>query len=556
MANKVIYFGVCVDNQDPALSGRIRAVLDSNWEGKTPKDYDADQLEALLSTEAGNPDLIKKYGSGESGVQKLKWSENDPHLCSPFLPAFINIIPQTNENVKIILYDPDNPTQNKEYVGPSISSPSNYPYQQFAGGRQGTSKGNRVKRDQNITDSDISTNTFAYPDKIALDGRNNSDLIFGDSEVLLRAGKFISNPKTPEFPVFNPQMSTLQITNYPSKLTLEEKEITKEIVEEVDIKYLVEYEIFNLESETTFDGKITLYEILSNPPLVSLPTSVGVGLTTEIYNTKARVTLNFQSQFVSGATYLIDNFLNEVDGRDNTSLKTGPFEGINWTKSAGDGDDIINIGTSASSDEALNLYPFYFRPSLEFQKELDVVNPNDSGVVQERKKLNAQQFTKDIRLIGVNGDKHYGLKISRDQSTNEIKKETTKIDEAKLDETTREGIINAISNKILLYSHDSSIADKEKRNPLVENTNNAPSGDNMGVDQKTQITLNDKEMEPVVRGDQLVKVLTMIVDYLGKHEHGLPGTAPFNETKSGPTLKEVEKILQDKNFLNQNIRIN
>ena len=53
MGNKVIFFGVCVDNQDPALSGRIRAVFDEQWEGKTPIDYDTDALETLLNPTSG-----------------------------------------------------------------------------------------------------------------------------------------------------------------------------------------------------------------------------------------------------------------------------------------------------------------------------------------------------------------------------------------------------------------------------------------------------------------------------------------------------------------------
>ena len=555
--NKVIFFGVCVDNQDPALAGRIRAVLDENWEGKTPVDYDNDVLESLLNPTSGNPELIRKY---DSLVDKLKWSEDDPHICPPFLPPFVNIIPQVNENVKIIVYDPSNKTQNKEYIGPTISQPTKYSYQQYAGGRLHTSKGVRVKPTTNISESDISNNTFAYPDKIALSGRDNTDIIFGSSEILLRAGKFVENKTNPEFPVYNPQMSTIQITNYPSKLSLEEKEITKEIVEEVGIKYLVEYEIYDLNPTFGFTGKIALYEILSTPPFVSLPSSGGMGLTTPINNTKSRVELQFTTLPLSGVTDLINEFLSQVDCRGGFSLKTGPFQQPlttltpQWIKEAGLGDDIIDINTTASNDEALNLYPFYFRPSLAFQDTLTFVSPSESATVTEIKNRNAQTLTNNIRLLGVNGNKNYGLKISRDQSAPEITQETTIIDNARLDDSRREGIINAISNKILLYSHDSTILDKEKRNPFIDNKNQGQAGDNMGLDQKTQITLNDKEMEPLVRGDQLVDLLTEIVIFLLNHTHKEPGTTPVeSELEMG---QKILTLLQEKNFLNQNIRIN
>ena len=564
MANKGIFFGVCVDNLDPSLSGRIRAVFDEKWEGETPMDYDNKVLEGLLNPRRPkNSKRIAKYGEGEQGLKNLKWSQDDPHICAPFLPLFINVIPQPNEGVKILVYDPDNKTQNKEYVGPQISDPTNYKYDQYAKGRLHTSKGARVKAGKNITDSAISKDTFAYPDKISIDGRDNSDIIFGNSEILLRAGKFVENEKDSDFPVYNPQMSAIQITNYPSKMTLEEKEITENKTEEAAIKYLVEYEIYDLNPTPPgigFDGKIVLYEIVADGNTNKLPTSTGMGLGTPIDNTKKRVSLSFGRQPLSGATDLINEFLSQVDERDDTSLKTGPFQDPKtpplWFKEAGTGDDIINVGTVASNDEALNLYPFYFRPSISFQDAISLVNPNDSALIDETKKRNAQYFTNHIRLVGVNGDKHYGLKISRDQAEPEIKTETKKVDETKLDETKREGIINAISNKILLYSHDSTIIDKEKIKPLVENTNVGESGDNMGIDQKTQITLNEKEMEPLVRGDQLVKVLDLIVKYMFEHEHKSPGDAPMEETKEGPTQTEVKKELNAQNFLNQNIRIN
>ena len=290
MARKVIFFGVCVDNQDPSLSGRIRAVFDEMWEGETPMDYDNNVLEGLLNpNREKNATRIAKYGEGEEGLKNLKWSQDDPHICAPFLPQFINVIPQSNESVKIIVYDPDNKTQNKEYIGPQISKPTNYNYDQYAKGRLHTSKGARVKAGKNITDSDISKDTFPYPDKVAINGRDNADLIFGNSEILMRAGKFVANESDPEFPVYNPQMSTIQITNYPSKMTLEEKEITKNKTEEADVKYLVEYEIYDLNpvpSGIGFDGKIVLYEIVADGNTTKFPTSTGMGLGTPIDNTK------------------------------------------------------------------------------------------------------------------------------------------------------------------------------------------------------------------------------------------------------------------------------
>ena len=39
--------------------------------------------------------------------------------------------PKKNENVKLIVYDSKNKTQNKEYVGPTISRPTKYDFQNY-----------------------------------------------------------------------------------------------------------------------------------------------------------------------------------------------------------------------------------------------------------------------------------------------------------------------------------------------------------------------------------------------------------------------------------------
>ena len=545
----IINFGVCVDNIDPALSGRIRAIFDKDRGAKEAVDYDIEYLTSLLNPSTGNPDLIKKYKT----IEQLKWSENDPHICAPFLPPFINVIPKPNENVKLIVYDLNNTTQNKEYIGPTISSPTKYKYEQYAGGRADTSKGKRVKKRKNITDSALSKNTFAYPDKVSIDGRNNSDIIFGDSEIVMRAGKFIPNEKTPEFPVYNPQQSAIQITNFPTNFTLEEKEkkILKE--EEGDIKYVVEYEIFNLDpSGGYFDGNVILYQVETDPKtLKDVPTTTTMGLSTPvetIATQKSRVTLEFSNQTLSGATYLINDFLEQVDCRGTKSLTDPPFDAFygNGTYSK-KGDYVNNLGSLASNDsENLNLWPFYFRPSIAFDNALKLGTPIE--------KKNGALITNKISLVGVG--KKFGLSMSRNEKKPKIKTITKKTDSVKVDAAKRQGIINAISNKIIFYSHDSTITDKEKSNPFIVNSNVGESGDNMGIDQTTQIKLIEKETEPLVRGDQLVKVLLLMAKYLFEHEHKSPGDPPLEKSKEGPTKGEVRKELEAKNFLNKNIRIN
>jgi hypothetical protein len=61
----------------------------------------------------------------------------------------------------------------------------------------------------------------------------------------------------------------------------------------------------------------------------------------------------------------------------------------------------------------------------------------------------------------------------------------------------------------------------------------------------------------MVRGDELMKLLKKIVDFLGSHVHNI-NEAPIPIGVDGTQLEEIRTILQDANntILNQNIRIN
>jgi hypothetical protein len=63
--------------------------------------------------------------------------------------------------------------------------------------------------------------------------------------------------------------------------------------------------------------------------------------------------------------------------------------------------------------------------------------------------------------------------------------------------------------------------------------------------------------DPMVRGDELMKLLKLIVDFLGSHVHNI-NEAPIPIGVDGTKLEEIRKILQDadNSILNQNIRIN
>jgi len=114
----------------------------------------------------------------------------------PFLPLYLNIVPKPGEIVKIILYDSKNEDSYREYIGPvvpqmgekliGIDSPNE--------GKAGR-EGEVVPFYQSIKTIPTVKDTYPGEYEIALQGRNNADLIFKDSEVMVRAAKFL--PKKP-----------------------------------------------------------------------------------------------------------------------------------------------------------------------------------------------------------------------------------------------------------------------------------------------------------------------------------------------------------------------
>jgi hypothetical protein len=63
--------------------------------------------------------------------------------------------------------------------------------------------------------------------------------------------------------------------------------------------------------------------------------------------------------------------------------------------------------------------------------------------------------------------------------------------------------------------------------------------------------------DPMVRGNELMKLLTLIVNFLASHVHNI-NEAPIQIGVDGTQLSEIYKILQDadNSILNQNIRLN
>lgn len=108
--------------------------------------------------------------------------------CYPLLPKHLNVYPKVGEYVYVIFLAKGKPYQIRYYIGPVVNTLNNLNY---------------ANNDQSEINASIKSNRNEEPEKgiyperefISIQGRNNSDIVFKNEEVLIRAGKYVSgNP--------------------------------------------------------------------------------------------------------------------------------------------------------------------------------------------------------------------------------------------------------------------------------------------------------------------------------------------------------------------------
>src|SRR5574344_2948181 len=114
---------------------------------------------------------------------------DDLPYCFPLLPKLIHINPKVGECVMVILTDSDSPKGNRLFIGPVISQQYGLNYEPFRFQSRALLNGNNYAKPlpDPIMNAD---NDGSYPDRedIALQGRQNADLILKDNEVRIRCG--------------------------------------------------------------------------------------------------------------------------------------------------------------------------------------------------------------------------------------------------------------------------------------------------------------------------------------------------------------------------------
>ncbi len=154
----IFYYGEVVENYDPEGAGRIKVRIK-----QLDKDYTNDEL---------------------------------PY-CFPLIPRFFNVVPKIKEGVRIIMYTIDkNKTDiNRSYIGPIIGQDQQLLFQDkkmALGTQSDVGAVDALKSTEYIT---TAQGVYPKPDDVAIQGRDNADIILTSAKIDLRAGKFVpGNP--------------------------------------------------------------------------------------------------------------------------------------------------------------------------------------------------------------------------------------------------------------------------------------------------------------------------------------------------------------------------
>jgi hypothetical protein len=513
---KIIYQGYVIDNQDPLMLGRIRAIP-------------VNAVESQLLPEPWNP-------------EKDPWTSRDPLIYLPLLPYYISQIPKIDEYIHIFYYNTRQTQDNtKFYVQGPITRPQNNFFEDWHNSESMLASGEYLKQANNIKDvpslvvKGDAKGIYPEPGDNALLGRGTSDVVVKKDEVLIRAGKNIQ-PQTSGFNIPTPRQnrSFLQVSLFGLEKELSEVK-EKQFFEQKTllVKKLVEWDITNeitisgftpgggVTATTAYNGSVKLYSL---PPNDRVKTSL-FNMNTPVDDLKGNpeYTLEFSGKTLDEGVKLINQFIGGInDGKINIDgYEQFPFNG--------------------PGSELTKQFPFYFRPSKSSIDKLASSGSTDFNMINS--------FFRRVKLLS--SDRQFGSVLVWQK--NVIGEQLSLVKEEGRDPIYK---VNPVSygtlggDFVYLLSHKTDIPSKSKINLQPKETL-------YGIDQPYFTDVILPNTDPMVRGNELMKLLTLIVNFLGSHVHNI-NKAPIPIGTDGTKIEEIRKILQDadNSILNQNIRIN
>ena len=535
--SQLIYKGQCINNDDPMRLGRIRAIL------KTENQDD------------------RETANENFGKQTYRnWDEKDPFVFKPLLPFFINTPPKKDEYVHLFYNNIKRKgSKDKYYIGGVYSSPTTSNVEVYDSSVTNLDEGSRNKPFPNLLNEDgeyfikDSKGIYADPNDVTLYGRGCCDIVIKDDTVLLRAGKN-KNFQVGQTPRKNEKRAFLQLSKFESRTiygTPEKKFIFNS--EDKNLKSLIEYDIINPENqESKFRGNIYIYNLSQQDGLSVSTKSISVNLPIPESSKSLMTKISFSSKSVNQVKTLINKVLEGfvkgsissilVNETTPSSLTGELLEGL----SNFDDNENVLISGPQRFDQG-GTFPFYFRPQKSLYKLLNGVNSSTNPQVV----FNVGSIISQVSIKPTDGpSKGYSLVYDKNKTDSVPFKPTKQnvVPKKVVPFNKSVGILGG--DEIYLLSHKSQKSGIKGKINL--------SGTLYGINENLVADEIEPKTSSMVRGEELIDLLNLIVRFLTGHVHAYPGLEPIKQSSDGVTVdKLLEELLnaQDK-ILNKNIRIN
>lgn len=519
--NRTIFYGECIDNRDPLGLGRIRAILKT--ENITDREKSVNEALGLRDID--------------------KWTNKDPFVVRPLLPVFLNTVPKTSPNNRHgeyvhLFYSNNDDKSNKDkfYVGGVHSSLTMVNYEPYESAVKNANLGSRDKERKKLrnpkTGEEFEKNNigvYPHPNDLSIYGRGSADIVVKEDSVLLRAGKFNSLPKPNVYPIASDKRAFLQLTKFNEKISYgSPKKFLKFKFQHKPIKLLVEYNIQNPENNANpnvYTGAIYIYNLKPSEKTGTQRFDIST-----IVNEEDK-SLYFSFQFTAITKEKVIELTN--------SILQGIVDGL--IPFLSEITPLVSPVGPYRIDKGLS-FPFYFRPQPSLYAKLN----SDNSTTREKTFIS--NLMNSIKVTdSSNGG--YGLVYddTKQDTVPYVPEENVVIPKNVETLSNTAGLIGG--DYLYLLSHKSQKKGSEK----IDLSNTL-----YGIGPNVVADKIEPNTSSIVRGEELIELLNLIVQFLIGHVHPYHGMVPDSQSVNGIKFDELLNELRNANekILNKYIRIN
>jgi len=519
LKNKYIFTATVVDNKDPLMLNRVRVSFDSqlsNINNQSILDAINNVIDGRKTKTEDNKDLLPEF----------KWTKIDSFCFLPLLPVFIKTTPKIGESVNILWPNPDIKFNEQYYIQGVFSSVLTIFNENSASQRMFATKDRIIdaKLLKNpSTDAyykETTKGVFIEPEDIGLVGRGTCDIVLKNNDVLIRAGKSDKSPDSSAKEIkVKTSRSFLQLSDFSNRIDDNGYVEAKRLEENVQyVPSLVEWQILNPENQfNNFTLIIYLYSLIQKKEY----TTKTLQIDTNVNQSDKSLTL--KQQFSGLKSSEVVDTVNKFIGQFNDGQINMPLH------------PIVNLSST-------NRFPVIFRPDSFTYKWIS--KGSSSGTVEYTNIIDIKN-----KIFFKSQKNGFGLIFSQNKAGQQPNVRKEKLKDFKFSTVpTTYTIIGA--DKFVLLSHESQIPSKS---PITLDASTV-----YGI---SQTFLADKVMpntDPMVRGDELMKFLNLVVRFLVSHVHPVDGTPPDSVSLDGASAQDIlNKSQSYQNVItNENLRIN